>query len=411
MQEVAIMETTESAATDKALRGASLGKVGRSAAKRQKAILQLERKLRYETRRDGSTGKMIGPNQPCTLVNFNPIDLTMQMEGRRITVPAVGRFTTNQVKLRYAEREIQGHYLQINSPILYTVPTGHETDSEFGVDVQTSAARHFSPHAIGCAMWNQYNSPNNKLMGGVLLFDQEVRALTSENLARWGGRIWVPERTQLEDSPEYVYSLRETLLEDELERIFSAQRAYCDVMIQQAHALWAEQDVNSRKMVTDTHREWARYAVAMYWMKELPEWVTQKISASGPITELVKCKYCGTQQPSADVLFCKACPNNAPYDAYKAFKWRGPHGERVVVPQVYLEMLEGEQLEDVLADLQERAARRARFAALTGTPSETGTQATATPSKQLHGAARAAAEAKAARDAAAQQGQTAETGE
>jgi hypothetical protein len=139
----------------------------------------------------------------------------------------------------------------------------------------------------------------------------------------------------------------------------------------------------------------------MFWMRELPEWVTHKISAAGPITELVKCKYCGSQQLSPDVLFCKACNNNAPYDVFKAFKWRGPNGERVVVPELYLETLEGEQLEEVLAELEERAAKRARFGALQG--GLAGSTAATAPAKQLHGAAKAAAEAKAAREAAAQQ--------
>ena len=395
MPDVEIQEAetrTAAPASDKSLRGVSLGKVGRASQKRQNAVLQLARRLQHETRVDRTSGRVVGPNQPCTLVNFNPIDLVVEMEGRRIMIPAAGRFEAQRVSLDHAGRRIDGHYMVVDKPILYTTVTGHETDSLLPIDVPVSAAHYFSPHAIGCAIYDQYNSANNKIMGGLLFFDQDVRQL--EHLDRWQGRIWVPERTQIEDSPEFVYSLRETLLEEELDRLFTVQRTYCDIIIQQAHALWAEQDVTSRKMVTDTHREWARYAVKMFWMKELPEWVTHKLSASGPMTDLVKCRYCGSQQLSPDVLFCKACNNNAPFDVYKAFKWRGPNGERVVVPEMYLETLEGEQLEEVLAELAERATKRARFEALAGGSSS------AAPAKQLFGAAKAAAERKAEREAA-----------
>jgi len=335
---------------------------GRSAKKRQQQVQNLVRRMQAETRKE-SDGKIIGPLRPCTVVNFNPVELVV--EGQlRITVPKPGTTSHHQIKMPYRGRMVQGHYCYIASPmvgerksdkepIYYTVVTGHEVDSVLPIDVPTVNARVFSPHSIACELWSQYNSPTFKLMGGILMFDQGPHVLAAQNLAKTGDRIFVPERLQMEDEGLYTYQLRETLLDDELDRIFDTQRQYCDVVIQQAHTLWAEQDVASRKMVTDTHREWARWAKAMGYLEQLPEWVNAKLILGDSIAELRVCRYCGTQQSSAIVFFCPKC--NAPYDPYKAFM-AGLH-----VPQGFLETLEGEELEAVLRTMQER---KSRFATL-----------------------------------------------
>lgn len=374
---------------DRALRGASQG-LGKSSRKRQKDVFDTWRRLQNETRLDRSSGRVIGPNQPCTIVNFNPIDLVIDIEGRRFTVPAAGRFKTNQLKCNYAGRDVQGSWIKFENPIVYASTTGHESSTAGWepADVPTHTVKHYTPHAIGCALYEQYNSPNYKMMGGLLFFDQDIRQLLPENLERNQGMLLVPERTLV--GSEYSFRMREALFEEELERLFERQRNYCDMQIQSAHALATEEDENARKMVTDTHREWARYAVKMYWMRELPEWVTSRITAAGPIKQLVRCRYCGTGQTNPDNYFCAKC--NAPYDAYKAFK------AGLVVPQMYLEALQGEELEEVVQELRERKSRFSSLLNDVPSPSED-----AVPAKQLHGAAKVAAEAKRARDAAAQQ--------
>ena len=288
--------------------------------------------------------------RPCTVVNFNPIELVV--EGQlRITVPKPGTTQHHQVKMPYRGRTVPGHYCYIASPmvgerkpdkqpIFYTVTTGHEVDSYLPIDVPTVAARVFSPHSIACELWSQYNSPSHKLMGGILIFDQGPHTLAAANMAKTANRIWVPERRQFEDEGQYTYELRETTLDEELDRIFEVQRNYCDLIVQTAHTLWAEQDVNSRKMVTDTHREWARFAVMMGYLSGLPEWVNAKLILGGDITDLRVCRYCGTQQVSAHVYFCPKC--NAPYDPYKAFV------DGLFVPQGYLETLSGAELDMVV---------------------------------------------------------------
>jgi hypothetical protein len=167
------------------------------------------------------------------------------------------------------------------------------------------------------------------------------------------------------------------------------------VVLQQAHTLWAEQDVTSRKMVTDTHREWARYAKMMGWLEALPEWVNAALLIGDKVRDLRPCKYCGTQQASATVYFCPKC--NAPYDPFKAFM------DGLNVPIGFLETLEGEELDIVVRKLQERKSKFASFSpepnppaplppAITSAPA---TQAPAAP-KQPTKAEKAAA-AKAAK--------------
>ena len=333
---------------------------GRSAKKRQQQVQVLIRRMQAETRK-APDGRIEGPLRPCTVVNFNPIELVV--EGQlRITVPKPGTTQHHQVKMPYRGRTVPGHYCYIASPmvgerkpdkqpIFYTVTTGHEVDSYLPIDVPTVAARVFSPHSIACELWSQYNSPSHKLMGGILIFDQGPHTLAAANMAKTANRIWVPERRQFEDEGQYTYELRETTLDEELDRIFEVQRNYCDLIVQTAHTLWAEQDVNSRKMVTDTHREWARFAVMMGYLSGLPEWVNAKLILGGDITDLRVCRYCGTQQVSAHVYFCPKC--NAPYDPYQAFV------DGLFVPQGYLETLSGAELDMVVKIQRER---RERFA-------------------------------------------------
>lgn len=383
-------------------------KPGRSAKKRVQQVQNLVRRMQAETRR-APDGRIEGPLRPCTVVNFNPLGIVV--EGQlRITIPKPGTTAHHQIKMPYKGRLIQGHYCYIASPmvadqkpdhepIYYTVTTGHEVDSILPIDVPTVAARVFSPHSIACELWSQYNSPSHKLMGGILIFDQGPHTLKATNLEHTRGRIWVPTRTIMEDEGLYTYSLRESLLEDELDSIFNVQRNYCDVILQKAHTLWAEQDVASRKMVTGTDRDWARWAVGMGYLAALPEWVNAKLILGGDIAELRTCKYCGTQQPNATVYFCQKC--NAPYNAFKAFM-DGLH-----VPEGYLMTLEGDELEAVLRTLD---ARKKRFGVVTAdrpqAPIEVSTPAAppapiVAPETPKEKKAREAAEKKKATEAAA----------
>lgn len=335
------------------------GAVGRSAQKRQRAITELVRRMQHETR-PTSDGKIEGPLRPCTIVNFNPLELVVQGQ-LRLTVPKPGTNDRHRVRVDYRGRQILGHYCYVASPmvghpkpdqepIYYTTTVGHERDQLLPIDVPTCEARVFTPISIACELWSQYNSPTHKMMGGVLIFDQGPRALSRDSLARTGGRILVPERTQLADSVQYSYSFRETTVDDELERIFQRQHEYCDLILQQAHNFFVDDDPQSRRMITDTHRDWARFAHSIGHLAKLPEWVSARLSLGEGVRDLVTCAYCGKQQANPNIYFCPGC--HAPYDAYAAYM------AGLVVPDAYLEALEGEQLKQVM---MEREKRRARF--------------------------------------------------
>ena len=341
----------------------TLGKVGSAATKRRKETLDLITRMRMETFK-GPDGRIVGPLRPCTVVNFNPIDLVI--EGQlNLRVPKAGSSAHHHLDVPFMGRMVEGHYVYIASPMegepipdkqptYYSTVTGHELDSTHGVDMPTTAPRMFNPHSIACELWQQYNSPDNKLMGGILMFDQNPHTLSRHNMEATGGRIWVPERVLVADSVVYSYRLREAFLEEEKERIFETQRNYCDVIIQQADALWNEQDIVSRKMVTNTMRDWDRFAVKMGWKEKLQEWTTAKLAVTGEMKTLLPCPQCGTQQPSEDAYFCRNC--NAPYDAFVAFM------ANKVVPDMYLELLPDDQLEQVMKIKKARAKKMAKFA-------------------------------------------------
>lgn len=386
---------------------------GRSAKKRQQQIQQLRRRMEAETRR-APDGRIEGELRPCTIVNFNPVAVLLE-DPMRLTIPKPGTTAHHQVKMPYKGRIVVGHYCYIAAPIMsdkkpdkepvyYSVTTGHEVDNILPIDVPTTAPRVFRPHSIACELWSQYNSPSHKLMGGLLMFDQGPHSLAKANLDRNAGRIWVPTREQMEDEGQYVYRLRETLLDEELDRIFNTQLEYLNIVLQKAHSLWAEQDIVSRKMVTDTDREWARYAHLMGYIPSLPEWVNSKIVIGEGIADLKVCSYCGKQQVNPEIYFCPGC--NAPFDAFKAFM-AGRH-----VPEGFLMMLEGDELEIVLRKLEEK---KHRFSALNQAPAPPAPIQVTTvaapveplvpvvaPETAAQKKARAAAEKKKANDAAAE---------
>lgn len=335
---------------------------GRSARKRQDALKEQITRLRYETRRN-SDGKIEGPLRPCTLVNFNPLDVVVQGQ-IRLTIPKPGTTKHHQVKVDWKGHRMQGHYCVIGSPmtglnidkepVYYTTVVNWERDERLPVDVPVSEPRVFTPWSIGCEVVAQYNSASTKLMGGLLFFDQDIHAISAGHLERAEGRIYVPERVQLPNSAQYAYNLRETLLEDELDRIFSQQQMYADVVIQQAHSLWVEENPESRKMITDTHREWARYAESKGWLPGgLPEWVSARLITGGAsVSSLMACPYCGEQQKHANVHFCK---QGHPFDVVKALK------AGLAVPQQYIDVLTDEayeQAQQILGERQKRAAGR-----------------------------------------------------
>jgi hypothetical protein len=393
---------TEAPAEDKIFRSVGQvgpSRVGRSAGKRQRAVMELVRTLQFETRKD-SDGRITGPLRPCTIVNFNPLALVV--EGQlHITIPKPKTTKHHQIQMPFKGRLMHGHYCYVASPmagerppdkqpIFYTTTVGHEQDELLPIDVPVSEPRVFSPHSIACELLAQYNSPSNKMMGGILVFDQDPHTLSAANLEKTGGRIWVPERHQLEGSYKYSYTLRETLLEDELDRIFETQRNYCDVMMQQAHTWFTDEDVNSRRLITDTHRDWARFAHENGYLEgNLPEWVSARLALSSEVRQLMTCKYCGNQQQNPKIFFCKVC--RAPYDAFKAYT-AGLH-----VADAYLQMLEGEELETVLRLQQERKRKFTAAAAPSDDepdPAPADPLATARAAKAAKAAAKKAAEGK-----------------
>lgn len=336
---------------------AAPGKVGRASRRTQQALLELVNQMRFETRRMAD-GRIEGPLRPCTVVNFNPVALEIQGQ-IRLTIPRPGTTKHHQVKLPWRGREMVGHYCVIASPhiagvradkepVYYTSTVGHEQDSELPIDVPKREPRAYNPHSIGCEIWHHYNSAEVKLMGGILMFDQDIHWLSRTSLEAHGNKIYVPERKLLPGSWRYAYTLREADLDEELERIFEAQRAYCEVVIQNAHALFLTGDEVQRQMITNTDREWARFARHMGYLDNDPEWLTAKLSIAGEIKNLKVCPYCGAQQKRPDIHFC---PQNHPYDAYATFK------AGLVVPEAYLEVLPEEQLDEVRAIQAERKAR------------------------------------------------------
>lgn len=357
MPEIEISEAeSRGAAAEAAVAGErQFAAVGRAARKRQEANVRMRKRVQNETRTN-SEGLVEGPLRPCTVINFNPVPLVIEMSGHRMTIPAPKASPERfQVKLPHAGRIYTGAYMVVSNPWLYHKTIGHAADAELAnVDMPTTEVRYFSPHAIGCALYQQYNSPHFKNMGGVLVFDQNIHALKKDRLARTHGRLLFPERQMLEGDEDWSYSLREGLLEEELAKILQRQREYCDMQVQLAHQLWTTNDPAQQAMITETQRDWARFAVAMsYGLDVLPAWVTARLNVTGPVQKLAKCRYCQAHAKDPEAMFCHNC--NAPYEVLAALR-AGLH-----VPDQYVELLSDDDFAEAEKILKARRKRGERL--------------------------------------------------
>lgn len=290
-----------------------------------------------------------GMLRPATIVNFNPVPLAL--DGLiRVTVPPAGHSSVGRVEWELNGRVHVGHALTVKSPLIYASTVGSETDPQALTDVPQLAANYILPIGVAYSFLEHYSlsAVDSSHMGGILIFEGDRHALEPKHLERSNGMIQVPKPIPL-PRKRRSYTTEPRPLEAELEACFAMQAIYADSRIQIAHSLWTTNDPMQQKQITDVDRVWARFALQMGMIESLPEWVRARVLSGEAAAAIVRCPVCSKPKPFQNIYLCPEC--RAPYDAYEAFMAGMP------VPQQYLDLLEGEQLAQVAAEMTARETR------------------------------------------------------
>ncbi len=337
--------------------------MGRSDAANQRAMRALRAELKARTMK-GTDGRLHGPLQPSTIINFNPVELHVGGALDIHVVPFDFPASKTQYKFRRGGREHPGHYLTFNDAKYYLSPSGQEDHVDLGWAAPTLRANYISPMEIVWHFWRAYSTPNGdgQLMGGVLIFDGDIHELDETRLKKTGNKILVPEAYVIPDTDGQMgVRLRESDLYDELEKMVEMQVAYCNETAQKAYSLFNSQDQIERKNVTRPMRRWGNFGVEMGYFKEKQPWMNENADASGTADAVRICPVCRTSTTDPDAIMCGPC--KAPYDqdcAVECVRKGYP------IADSFLDTLDTAHNAEVMKLLKLQADRRSERAKLSG---------------------------------------------
>lgn len=326
-------------------------------AENRRRILQAKvKELHGLTRKEN--GRWSGPCAPFTVVNFNPVPLTLTGGLQDQTIPAANT-TTKKVTFNFKGRPFTGSYVTFKSPKVWWITRGFENKN--GADVPTGEADYLAPVGIAHQFYQHYVSGAADAlgMGGLLIFEGDIHELSKERSNGMAATLRTPVIDSENSTPsKRAYKVEEKTLNDLLQDCLMQQKRYTEAMIMQGHSLYYSQNIEEQKQRTAIHTTWHNYAMDKGWKSEPEEWASEMLTDS-PDNTAVKCPGCGTKQPKGLPHFCPNC--NAPFDAYASFMAGLP------VPQSWLEGYEGEKWEKIVKE----SARRRDKAALLNPVAET----------------------------------------
>jgi hypothetical protein len=302
-----------------------------------------------------------GPCTPATVVNLNPVPLTLQGELQRWSIPPGGK--GQLINLSFRGRRFVGSYLTIKTPHLFPSHTGTINDRQSGVDMPAVDYNYVPPLGLAHQFYSHFvkGSADAQGMGGILIFEGDIHTLDRKRLEKSQGMIWKPKKDiTLDGFGDVVYTVEEVDAEDELEAAVTMQRNYCEGRISEGHGFATAQAQAERNQLNNDHRVWHNYALEMGYIEKALFWATERL-IDKPSVQAIFCPDCHERQTHADQWFCPNC--NSPFDPLKAFL-----AGKVVSPD-RLAVYEGEEW-DMIA--KEHARRQAKIAILeTGPAKET----------------------------------------
>lgn len=337
----------------KRMQGTSAGEAmnryaGGATAKRRRLVARKKyEELRKLTFKRGERWE--GPCAPFTVINLNPVPLTLQGELQRWTIPAAGRGET--VQLNFRGRKFTGSYLTISTPHLYPSHTGTHNDKQTGVDMPEVQYQHIPPAGLAHQFYDHFveGAADAQYMGGIILFEGDIHTLDKKRMERNDGCIWVPKKEiTLDGFGDVVYVVEQKRFEDCVLAAVTMQKNYADQQISEGHGYATSQSDIIRNQLSNYHRVWHNYALTLDYIEKALPWAVERLRDS-PTTQVVLCPDCRTRQADPEQYFCTNC--NAPFDPLKAFL-----AGKTVSPD-RLSVYEGEEWDAVVTETQRRKAK------------------------------------------------------
>ncbi len=319
-----------------------------SARQRQKALRAKADELKSLTRRQGDVWE--GPCAPFTVVNFNPVRLSLQGQLQDQSVPPAG--AGKRVTFPYKGRTFVASYVTFRNPKVWPVIIG--TENLEGFDAPSIKADYIAPMGIAHQFFSHYvvGSIDAEGMGGIVIFEGDVHILEDDRQKRTHGHIRVPLiDPELSEPGRVAYKVEERLLSDCVRDALTVQRGYADAKIAEGHRFATSQSDEIRNQRSGIHTLWHNWALAMGYKEKAEPWASEILQDSPDIVA-VFCQRCRTKQTDPKQHFCSEC--NAPFDAYKTFV-----EAHMTVPMEFLEMYEGKQWDAIVKESRSRAAKRA----------------------------------------------------
>lgn len=337
--------------------------MGRSDAANQRAMRALRAELKARTMR-GTDGRLHGPLQPATILNFNPVELHVG-GALNFRIPAFDYpGSKTQWEFHRGGRKHKAHYVTYNDAKYYLSPSGQEDHVDLGWAAPTLRANYISPMEIVWHFWREYSTPtgDGHMMGGVLIIDGDIHELDDTRLKKTGRKVLVPEAYVVPDTQGLMaVRVREGDLDDELNRLIEMQVNYCNESAQKAYELFNSKDETERKNVTKPMRRWGLFGVEIGYFKEKQPWMNENADAAGTAEAMKVCPVCRTSTVDPEAIMCGPC--KAPYDqdcAVECVRKGYP------IAESFLDTLDAQHHGEVMKLMREQAARRDERAKLVG---------------------------------------------
>jgi hypothetical protein len=288
-------------------------KMGKSARARVEARRRKRKELMESTRFDGQ--RYWGPCAPATIVNLNPIALTLSGGLERYTVPIAGEGNNLPIKIKYKGREFKASYVTFTEPFLYDIMRDFE-ESGSDVYVKTDVG-YVPPVGLVHQFYAHYviGAVDYQRMGGIIIFEGGVHTL--EHLHKNADMIRVPSvESQLDSQKRFVYASVERKFADVVAETLMMQREFANGVIARGHQYYTSQSDMERQRLTSYHILWHNWAMDQGYKREPEEWASERLEDS-PDIQAVHCPSCYERQKNPAQYFCSNC--NTAFDACEAF--------------------------------------------------------------------------------------------
>lgn len=296
-----------------------------------------------------------GMNKPATVINFNPIALSLHDGNVPWTIPAATDVSKKGIKVPYGSRVYEAAFFTIRELQKGVTKDPTAKFIAWPTDVKKPAADDENAIAEYKPVWisqlemadqyrKEYTNPARNMMGGVLVFQGDIHTFTKSK-----GTILIPRTERLADG-RLSYFTEEVDMKQELAACLDTQKGFCEFMIRQGDEY--NQDEQQRKNITPVHRKWDDFALKMGWKEQAAQWTSSKLDNEE------SCKGCGKARKRLDAW---ACECGRYYNALAAYLAGEP------VPEAYIYALsDPKDVEQAEKEMKRRAAQKAKFEGLKG---------------------------------------------